>query len=299
MMTHDAIIIGASFAGLATATYAGRARLETRVIDAGQPRNRFAPHSHGFLTHDGSVPGDILATARGQAQAYPTVRFVEGSAASAAATEDGFAVGLASGETLTARRLVLAYGLHDELPEIPGLAERWGRSVSHCPYCHGYEFSDRRLGVLATSPMSVHQAQLIPAWGPTTFFLNGYPMPEPELLADLERRGVTVETRQVAALMGDGPALSAIRLADGSSIPIEALYVGPRSYANSDIARQLGCIHEEIFWGSMIQTDAMQQTSVPGVFAAGDIARGGHSVTFAAADGVMAATALHRSLVFA
>lgn len=297
-MVHDAIIIGGSFAGLATATYAGRARLDTLVVDAGQPRNRFASHSHGFLTHDGSVPGDILATARAQVMAYPSVRFVEGRAASATASEDGFVVGLASGETLAARRLVLAYGLRDELPEIPGLIERWGRSVIHCPYCHGYEFSDRQLGVLATSPMSVHQAQLIPEWGPTTFFLNGQPMPEPELLADLARRGVTIETRRVAALLGDGTALAAVSLADGTSIPIEALYVGPRSHLNSDIATQLGCAHEEVFWGAMIQTDAMQQTTVPGVFAAGDITRGGHSVTFAAADGVMAATALHRSLVF-
>lgn len=298
-MTHDAIIIGGSFAGLAAALYTARARLDVVVVDAGAPRNRFAAHSHGFLAHDGDDPADILASARAQVANYPTVRFIAGRAAAARADGTGFAVTLEDGTELSARRLVLAFGLRDELPEIPGLAERWGKSVIHCPYCHGYEFSDRRLGVLATSPMSVHQAQLIPAWGPTTFFLNGQPEPEASQLEDLARRGVTIQRRLVNELAGDGTSLSEVRLEDGTALPIEALYVGPRSHLNSDIATQLGCEHDEIFWGRMVRTDMMQQTTVPGVFAAGDITRGGHSVTFAAADGVMAGTALHRSLVFA
>jgi len=297
-MTHDAIIIGGSFAGLAAALYTARARLDVLVIDAGAPRNRFAAHSHGFLAHDGDEPGAILAAARAQVAQYPTVRFVEGRAATARPDGEGFAVTLDDGQEISGRRLVLAYGLRDELPAIPGLAERWGKSVIHCPYCHGYEFSDQRLGVLATSPMSVHQAQLIPEWGPTTFFLNGQFEPDVAQLEDLDRRGVTIERRRVVEVLGDGGSLSALRLEDGATIPLEALYVGPRSHANSDIATQLGCEHDEIFWGQMIRTDMMKQTTVPGVFAAGDITRGGHAVTFAAADGVMVGTALHRSLVF-
>lgn len=297
-MTHDAIIIGGSFAGLAAALYAARARLNVMVIDAGAPRNRFAAHSHGFLTHDGDEPRAILAAARAQVEQYPTVRFVQGRAATAVPEGEGFAVTLQDGLEVSGRRLVLAFGLRDELPAIPGLAKRWGRSVIHCPYCHGYEFSDRRLGVLATSPMSVHQAQLIPEWGPTTFFLNGQPEPDAAQLDDLSRRGVTIERRPVAELLGDGTSLSALRLDDGTHVAIDALYVGPHSHLNSDIASQLGCEHDDIFWGRMIRTDMMKQTTVPGVFAAGDITRGGHSVTFAAADGVMAGTSLHRSLVF-
>lgn len=297
-MTHDAIIIGGSFAGLAAALYAARARLDVLVIDAGAPRNRFAAHSHGFLAHDGDEPGAILASARAQVAQYPTVRFIQGHAVAAAPDGEGFTVTLEDGLEISGRRLVLAFGLRDELPAIPGLAERWGTSVIHCPYCHGYEFSDRRLGVLATSPMSVHQAQLIPEWGPTTFFLNGQLEPDAAQLEDLGRRGVTIERRRVEELLGNGAALSALRLEDGSSVDIDALYVGPRSHANSDIAIQLGCAHDDIFWGQMVRTDMMKQTTVPGVFAAGDITRGGHAVTFAAADGVMAGTALHRSLVF-
>src|SRR5690606_9304837 len=125
-----------------------------------------------------------------------------------------------SGEVVEARRLVLAFGLRDELPDIPGLAGRWGRSVLHCPYCHGYELAGRRLGVLATSPMSVHQAMLIPEWGPTIFFLNGVAEPDAAASAELRARGVTVETTPVAAIRGEGDAISSVELADGRQVPI-------------------------------------------------------------------------------
>src|SRR5690606_18747631 len=141
------------------------------IIDAGAPRNRFAAHSHGFFAQDGSAPGDLLATARSQVAAYPTVTFVEGKALRAAREADGFSVTLATGEVLEGSRLVLAFGVSDALPAIPGLAERWGNSVIHCPYCHGYEFSGQRLGVLYLSPASIHQAMLVTEWGPTTLFL--------------------------------------------------------------------------------------------------------------------------------
>jgi len=172
-MQHDALIIGGGFAGLAAATYLARARRNVRVLDTGTPRNRFADASHGFLGQDGSNPGDILATARAQLQAYDTVELTNARASEARVIEDGFAVSLSSGEQITARKLILAFGLHDELPDLPGLQERWGKSVLHCPYCHGFEFSDRQLGVLYRTPMSVHQAQLITEWGPTTLYLNG------------------------------------------------------------------------------------------------------------------------------
>lgn len=295
---HDAIVIGGSFAGLSAATYIARARRSVSVIDAGAPRNRFAAHSHGFLAQDGSDPAAILATARAQVGAYPTVRFVSSSAVDARKEGDGFAVGLATGETLNARKLVLAFGLSDDLPAIPGLAERWGASVIHCPYCHGYEFSGQRLGVLACSPMSVHQAMLVAEWGPTTFYLNGQPAPEAHELAELERRGVAIEPAAVTALHGELPHISMIELSDGRTRPLDALYVGPRTRFNSDIAQKLGCAIEEHAAGTFIRTDSLKETTVPGVYAAGDIARGAHSVAWACADGVTAGVAVHRSLVF-
>ena len=297
-MRHDAVVIGGSFAGLSAAIYISRARRSVCVIDTGAPRNRFATHSHGFFGQDGSAPGAMLATARSQVAAYPTATFVDGKAASAAATPDGFAVTLATGDVIESARLVLAFGIADELPAIPGLAERWGQSVLHCPYCHGFEFSGQRLGVLNVSPMSMHQAMLIAEWGPTTLYLNGAPEPDADALAQLRRRNVTIEPAAVTAVHGDGAGLRAVELADGRERPIAALYLGPRTRLNSGIAQQLGCELEEGSFGPMIRTDAQKLTTVTGVYAAGDITRSAHNVTWASADGVTAGVALHRSLVF-
>ncbi len=297
-MRHDAIIIGGSFAGLSAAMYIARARRSVCIVDTGSPRNRFAAHSHGFFAHDGSQPGAMLATARSQVAAYPTATFIDGEALSASKGPDGFAVTLAAGDALHSTRLVLAFGISDELPDIPGLAERWGRSVLHCPYCHGYEFSGQRLGVLNVSPMSVHQAMLIAEWGPTTFYLNGTGQPDDASLASLRERGIAIEPAPVRALQGEGTELSAVELADGRTLGADALYVGPRTRLNSEIAQQLGCELDEGRFGTIIRTDDAKMTTVSGVYAAGDITRDAHNVTWASADGVTAGTALHRSLIF-
>jgi len=297
-MRYDAIIIGGSFAGLACALYLARARRRICVVDAGLPRNRFSTHGHGFLTQDGSSPAEILRVAREQVAAYPSVTFMSGRAVAAEGTSDNFRVVLDSGEALEARRLVLAFGISDELPDIPGLAERWGQSVLHCPYCHGYEFADRQLGVLYAQPLSLHQAMLVAEWGPVTLFLNGNEAEDADAIAELARRGVAVEAAPVRALHGQGAELDSVELADGRHVPIQALYVGPRSRLNSDIADMLGCQLEDGMMGPILSTDAMKQTTISGVVAAGDITRSAHSITWSASDGVMAAMAVHRSLVF-
>jgi thioredoxin reductase len=297
-MRYDAIIIGGSFAGLSAAMYIARARRSVCIIDTGMPRNRFAAHSHGFFAQDGSEPGMMLATGRSQVAAYPTVTFIEGEAMSAAREQAGFSVTLATGEKMESARLVLAFGIVDELPTIPGLAERWGSSVLHCPYCHGFEYSGQRLGVLNVSPMSIHQAMLIPEWGPTTLYLNGAAEPDDESLAKLRTRGVAIEPAPVKALHGEGAALSTIELGDGRRSSVDALFLGPPTRLNSEIAQQLGCELDEGPFGPIIRTDAVKMTTVPGVYAAGDITRGAHNITWAGADGVMAGMAVHRSLIF-
>jgi thioredoxin reductase len=297
-MHHDVIIIGGSFAGLSAAMYLARARRTVCVVDAGAPRNRFAAHSHGFFAQDGSSPAAMLATARNQVASYPKVSFVGARAVGAESSGDGFTVTLGTGETLTGSRLVLAFGVSDELPPIPGLAERWGNTVLHCPYCHGYEFSGQRLGVLNISPMSVHQAMLIAEWGPTTFFLNGAVRPDDELVAELERRGIAIEPERVIALRGDGAGLAAIELAGGRTTPVNALYIRPGNSPNSDIASKLGCAIETTPVGNFIQTDDERKTTVRNVYAAGDVVRAAHNVSWAVADGVTAALAIHRSFVF-
>ncbi len=297
-MPFDVIVVGGSFAGLAAATYIARGRRSVCVVDAGSPRKRFAPAAHGVLGQDGSDPRAMLAQARAQLAAYRQATFVEGEAVDVRAGR-GFTVTLASGATLDAARLVLAHGITDVLPEIPGLAERWGRSVLHCPYCHGYEFADRKLGVLAVSPLSAHQAMLIAEWGPTTLYLNGGDMPDEETCARLASRGVGIEPAAVAAFVGEGGTLSGLMLGDGRTAAVEALYLAPRSRMNSPLAERLGCALDEGPFGPVIRTDASKLTTVVGVYAAGDIARAPHSVSWAVADGVTAGVSAHQSLVFA
>ena len=161
---HDVIIVGGSFAGLSAAMQLARARRRVLVIDAGRPRNRFARTSHGFLGQDGRTPAEILETARAQLSRYPTFELRHDEATRAESCDDAFEVGLASGATVRARRLVLATGVVDELPEIPGFAERWGASVLHCPYCHGYEVAGGRIGVLGDGEGGVHKGSLLRDW---------------------------------------------------------------------------------------------------------------------------------------
>lgn len=293
----DTIIIGGSFAGLSAALYVARARRSVVVVDTGLPRNRFASASHGFFGHDGSDPKVMLSVMRAQVAAYPAVRFIADAAVGGARLEGGFSVTLSGGGTVTGRTLLLAFGISDTLPRVPGLAERWGRSVIHCPYCHGYEFSGQRLGVLGLSPMSHHQALLVAEWGPTTFFLNGG-QADDEATRALMQRGIEIEPDPVERVSGEGDHLIAVHLAGGRIRPLDALFIGPRNHLNSPIAEQLGCEIEEGPLGRIVKVDEVKMTTVAGVYAAGDITRSGHTITFACADGVMAGLAIHRSLAF-
>ena len=297
-MQLDAIVIGGSFAGLSAAIHIARARRSVCVIDAGNPRNRFAAESHGFFGHDGHDPRVIINSARTQLQHYPSVQMIAGEADGARPVPGGFEVAVSNCKTLTASKLVLAFGVSDVLPDVPGLAERWGKSVLHCPYCHGFEFAGKRQGVLYSAPMSAHQAQLIADWGPTTLYLNGNEMPDEEIQAKLAKREVLIEAARIDALKGDSGGLSALLLSDGREALIDALYLVPNSRLNSHIAEQLGCALDEGPLGTMIRTDEKKQTTVAGVYAAGDIARAPHNASWAAADGVTAGVFLPQSLVF-
>jgi len=298
-MTFDVLVVGGSFAGLSAALQLARARRPVCVLDAGSPRNRFAAASHGFFGLDGVPPAELQALAREKLLAYESVSFVADRAVSARVDGDGsFVVARDGGEAIRARRLVLATGVTDVLPDIPGVAERWGVTVLHCPYCHGHEVADRRLGVLFTSAMSVHHAALVADWGPVTLLLNG-----PDTLADedralLLRRQVTVVPGPVVRLEGEGRELSAAVLEGGRRVPLDALFLGPRTRPSSPLAEQLGCAFDEGMMGPVVRTDATKLTTVPGVYAAGDTALAFQNATFASADGVLAGVAAHRSLIF-
>lgn len=294
-MTHDVIIIGGSYAGLSAGLALGRARRPVLVIDGGTRRNRFAGSAHNFLTQDGTPPGQIAATGREQLLAYETVQWHDGNAEHAEAVDGGFRVFTADGEQKTARRLILATGVRDALPSVPGLAERWGRSVFHCPYCHGYELNQGRIGVLASSPLSMHHALMLPDWGPTTFFLNGAFTPDADQQAQLERRGVRIEDGLIDRLEGER---ADVVLRDGRVIPLDGMFTMTRVSVASPIAEQLGCALDHGPHGSTILVDELKATTVPGVWACGDAARPAGSIPMAVADGTWAGVATHRSLMF-
>lgn len=296
-MHYDVIIIGGSFAGLSAAMQLARARRQVLLVDAARPRNRYAAHAHGFLGQDGVPPQEIVAIARAQLARYPTVSFLDGEAIQALAQDGGFAVVMAGAEQVRGARLILATGMRDELPPLPGLQPRWGQTVLHCPYCHGFEVAGEPLGVLAAHPMSVHQAMLLPDWGPTTYFTQGQFEPSPEDARHLGARGVHVERTPVVALLGDAPALTGVVLADGRELPLRALFVASRVHMASPLAAQLGCEFDEGPLGPVIRVYDMKQTTVPGVFAAGDASTPMSNATLASASGVMAGVCAHRSLV--
>ncbi|MBV4495175.1 NAD(P)/FAD-dependent oxidoreductase [Pseudomonas sp. SWRI12] len=295
-MHYDVIIAGGSYAGMSAALQLARARRKVLVIDAGQRRNRFAASAHGFLGQDGRAPGDIADDARRQLLAYPTVEWVSATASKASQEAGGFLVESHDGQRYSTQRLLLASGVIDELPDVEGLAQRWGKSVFHCPYCHGYELEQGPIGVLATSPMSLHHALMLPDWGPTTFFTNGVFEPDLEQQDSLARRGVTLVPERVERIEGDR---ADVVLADGRVIAIDGLFVLPRIQVAGSLAASLGCAFEDGPLGAFIQADPMTRaTSVPGVFVCGDAAMPFGSVALAVGDGVRAGSGVHRSLIF-
>lgn len=294
---YDVIVAGGSYAGMAAALQLVRARRKVLVIDAGRRRNRFARVSHGLLGQDGRSPDAIHAEARAQLSAYPDLSWREGRIAEAArdADADAFIVRTQGGAVFRGRRLILATGVSDRLPDVPGLAERWGDTVAACPYCHGYEFGLGRLGVLAAGELSLHHALLITEWASSTvLFTNGMLAPTAQQLEQLAARNVTVEDAPVAEVFGDK---ASVRLGDGRTVALDGLFVAPRIDQDPLVAR-LGCATADGPLGPVIQTDDGKMTTVPGVFACGDAARMMASLSLAIADGALAGIGAHRSLVF-
>lgn len=297
-MDWDVIIVGGSFAGLSAAMQLARARKKVLVLDTRQPRNRYAASSHGFPGQDGQAPVQIGARLLAELCTYSTATVRQVGATAAERSGAGFVISLDDGSQVTGRRLVLAYGVRDSLPDLPGLRDRWGATVLHCPYCHGYELDRQPVGVLAQGEMAVHQAMMLPDWGPTTLFTQGRLTLAPEQRSALQARGVSIEDTPIAALLGNAPALDGVRLGDGRTLPLAGLFLAPRTNPSSDLAEQLGCAHQDGPTGPYVSVQATGATSVPGVFAAGDLASPMPNATLAAASGVLAGGAAHRSLIF-
>ncbi|MFC8515363.1 NAD(P)/FAD-dependent oxidoreductase [Streptomyces sp. NPDC057257] len=293
---YEVIVIGGGAAGLSAALVLGRARRRTLVVDAGEPRNAPAAHMQGYLSRDGMPPAEFLAIGREEIARYG-VDLVEDRVVDVA---EGFAVTLASGRTVRARRLVIATGLRDELPTVPGVAERFGRDVLHCPYCHGWEVRDRAFGVLATTPMSVHQALMVSQWSKdVTLFLHT--VGEEQLSADDTRRlaaaGVKVVPGEVAELVVEEDRLTAVRLLDGSMHAREVVFTAPRAIPQTDLLEHLGAEMQETPFGSYPVVDPTGLTTVPGVWAVGNVMGFAEQVVNAAAGGYRAGAFINGELL--
>ncbi|KUN85768.1 NAD(P)/FAD-dependent oxidoreductase [Streptomyces griseoruber] len=298
---YEVIVVGGGAAGLSAALVLGRARRRTLVVDAGEPRNAPAAHLQGYLTRDGMPPAEFLAKGREEIARYG-VELVRDRADAAVRKEEGFAVELASGRTAHARQLVLATGLKDELPPVEGLAERFGRDVLHCPYCHGWEVRDQAFGVLATGPMSAHQALMVTQWSKdVTLFLHR--VAEEELTEDDLRRlaaaGVRVVPGEVAGLRIEDDRLTGVRLRDGSTHARETLFVAPRPVPRNDLLIQLGAELKETPFGAYPVIDERGLTTVPGLWAAGNASGFAEQVVNAASRGYRAGAAINGELLFA
>ncbi len=288
---YDVAIVGGGAAGLSAALVLGRARRRVAVIDSGAPRNNPAAHMQGFLSRDGMPPAELLAVGRAEVTGYG-VELIDDEVDT---IEPGFEIGLASGATLSARRILVATGVGDELPDIPGVRERWGRDLLHCPYCHGWEVRDQPLGVLGTHPAAVLHAQLVRQWSDdVVFFAHTHDVTAEERAA-FDARGIRVERGEVTRLVVDDDRLTGVELADGRVIPRHAVFVRPGNVPHPDgLLPGLGC---ELDAAGFVVVDPTGRTSVEGVWAAGNVVDPRAQVITSAGAGSAAAIAINADLV--
>ena len=293
----DVVIVGGGVAGLSAALILARARRRVLVIDGAEPRNRFAPHMHGVLGRDGASPLQLLADGRSEVQAADGV-IESARVVSLQRLDDGFELTTDAGDQHRAKRVVVATGVHDQLPAIDGLAEQWGRGAVACPYCDGYEARGKRIGVLLGSVAGQHKAQMLRSYSADVTVLTGLvgALPEGDLAA-LAARGIRVDDRMPAAVITDADTVTAVRFADGESLPVDVLFVEPTMTALDDLLRQLDVDRTETPAGLWPTTDAAFQTSVTGLFAIGNVANPGALVPVAMASGVTAAVTINSELI--
>jgi thioredoxin reductase len=300
---YDVVVVGGGAAGLSGAVALARSRRSVLVVDAGDPRNAPAGHVHNFLTRDGTPPAEIYASGRAEVTRYGG-QVETGRVTTLRRDGDRFRVQIGP-RTVTARRLLIATGLRDELPDVPGLAARWGIDVLHCPYCHGWEVRDQRIGILATGPAAVHQALLFRQLSPhVTLLQHTGPVPDDQQRKLLTARGITVTEGPVEEIEADASVLTGVRLADGRHLPLDAVIVAPFMRARAELLEPLGLKPAEMrigehAVGTYIESDPTGATVVPGVWVAGNLANVQAQVITSAAAGLTAGAAINLDLVLA
>lgn len=294
MNNYDVAIIGGGAAGLSAALVLTRARRRVVVIDAGEPRNAPAAHMQGFLSRDGMPPTELLEVGRQEVTSYGG-RLVRGTVTSIRRCDDaGFAVSVDDNATLSARRILLTTGLRDDIPDVPGVRERWGRDLLHCPYCHGHEVKDQQLGVLGGTPEAIQHALIIRQWSHDVVYFSHTGTPTPAEREQLFARAIGIVEGTVSRLVIEDDRLIGVELDDGRVVPRDAVFVRPSFVPNSSLLTQVGCATHDNGW---VVADRTGRTSVTGVWVAGNAANPRAQVITAAGEGSAAAIAINNDLV--
>ncbi len=294
-MKFDAIIVGGSYAGLSAAMALGRSLRNVLVIDGGEPCNRYTPHSHNFITQDGQTPAAISALAKEQVLKYPTVTFVTDKAIKAEQKDQCFEIRTESGKCFLGKKVILATGIVDQMRPIPGFEECWGNTIIHCPYCHGYEVRNEKIGILSNSEASYEFARLINNWSKDIRILTDGDCEIPEEnLEKLRYKKFPVVEGAIEAFIHEEGKLQKVLFKDGSELELTAIFVRVPFKFATDLHEQLGC---ELNDHGHIRVNDLQQTSVPGVYAAGDATTGFRSVASATATGNKAGALVNHELI--
>ena len=292
----DVIVVGGSYSGLAAAMALGRALKTVLVIDSGLPCNRQTPHSHNFLTQDGSTPKEITANAKKQIRQYDTVAFLDDIATKGNKVQNGFEILTASGRTFFGVKLIFATGIRDILPDIEGLSACWGISALHCPYCHGYEVRNERTGIIGNREQAFELASLISNWTEDlTLFTNGISTLTSQQELELQHHRIRIVKKEIEYLDHSSGFVQNIVFKDQSKEPVKAIYLRPLFEQHSDIPEMMGC---ELTEDRYLKIDAFQETTVPGVYAVGDNASRLRTVANAVSMGTAAGIIVSRKMIF-
>ena len=294
-MDFDVIIIGGSYAGLSAALALGRAKRNILIVDAGKPCNRQTPHAHNFLTHDGDRPAEISAQAKAEVLQYPTVKFIDGTVNAAKKITGGFSVVLNEFISYSSRKLLIATGLKDVFPNIKGFAECWGISVIHCPYCHGYEVSGEKIGLLMNGDIAYEMAKNVNHWNKDlTLLTNGKSELTAEQTNKLKSKSIKIIETGIAELIHLDGELERVVFADGTILKLKAIYAKTDVEQHIDFHQQLGFDLTEF---KTIKVDEQQQTTAKGIYAAGDCTTLMRSLSVITAAGTIAAVMINKEMI--
>lgn len=293
MTVYEVVIVGAGPAGLSAALMLGRCRRGVALIDDGAPRNRAARFSHGFLTRDGTAPSTFVDLGRAELATYPTVRLESGKVSGVKGCRGAFSVRCTDGRVFTARRLLLATGVTDKIPQVPGMAALYGRTVHHCPYCDAFEYSSQPLAQYGRGRAGVNAALALRAWTDDVVLITDGIVLGHESRRRCGLHGVAVRDEPVRRLVGRAGKLERVEFAAGPALPRAALFFATSQEQRGDLASSLGC---DFTAEGTVATKEHETTNVPGVYVAGDASHREQKVVVAAAEGTQAAIKIHESL---